>query len=80
MWGVLVFMPILFAVQIFLPTVIASWKDVIYGSLLVVIIIFRPYGVIDRKLIRSINNNITKVLKKITRFLWLSRFKGNDRR
>jgi branched-chain amino acid transport system permease protein len=54
MWGLIFFTPILWALTVFLPDVIAVWKDVIYGTLLVAVLISRPEGVIDKKLLRFI--------------------------
>lgn len=58
MWGVAVFTPILWAVSIFLPAGIAAWKDVIFGTLMIGIVVARPNGAIDRRLLRAIENKI----------------------
>ena len=58
MWGVTVFTPLLWAVSVFLPPTIAAWKDVIYGVLMIGIIVARPEGAIDRRLLRAIENKI----------------------
>jgi len=58
MWGVAVFTPILWAVNIFLPQSIGGWKDVIFGTLMIGIVVARPNGAIDRRLLRAIENKI----------------------
>jgi len=58
MWGVTVFTPILWAVTIFLPRSIAAWKDVIFGTLMIAVVVARPEGAIDKPLVRAIENKI----------------------
>ena len=58
MWGVAVFTPILWAVTVFLPPGIAAWKDIIYGTLMIGIVVARPDGAIDKRLLRAIENKI----------------------
>lgn len=55
MWGVVVVTPILWALTVFLPGTIAVWKNIIYGSLLIIVLILRPNGVIDKKVLRAIS-------------------------
>lgn len=66
MWGTIVFTPILWAVTIFLPGFICIWKDIIYGSLLMVVIILRPEGVIDKEAIRAISIKSRRWLERLT--------------
>ena len=54
MWGVPIFTSILWAVTVFLPVQIAEWRNIIYGVLLIVVLLLRPDGVIDKVLIRAI--------------------------
>lgn len=51
MWGVIPSAIFLQAIPLILPSSIASWRQVIYGSLLVVIILLRPEGLITRKML-----------------------------
>lgn len=67
MWGVVVFVPILWSIAIFLPEAVASWKYIIYGTLLVVILTLRPQGTIDKPLLRALS------LKSRA---WLGRLRG----
>lgn len=65
MWGTLVFAPILWSISIFLPPAIASWKNIIYGGLLVLILILRPEGVIDRQLLQAVSLKSQAWLKRL---------------
>jgi len=56
MWGVAIFTPILWAITVFLPGNVAEWRNIIYSVLLIVVLLLRPDGVIDRELIRAITN------------------------
>lgn len=67
MWGIAVFVPILWAIGIFLPPGIAAWKYCIYGILLVVILVLRPQGAIDRPVLRALS---------LQSRAWLRRLRG----
>jgi branched-chain amino acid transport system permease protein len=67
MWGLIAFTPILWAVTVFLPPTIAAWKDIIYGTLLITIVILRPEGAIDKNVIRAISSKGRA---------WLGRLRG----
>jgi branched-chain amino acid transport system permease protein len=58
MWGIVIFTPILWAVAAFVPSEIAAWREMIFGALLILILLVRPEGVIDRQLLRAIGNKI----------------------
>lgn len=64
MWGVVLAAPILGGIPILLPGIVMVWKQVIYGGLLIVMILFQPEGLINRKQI-SIWKNL---FRKITLF------------
>ena len=65
MWGVVVFTPILWGVCVLLPTAVSVWKDIIYGSLLIIILILRPDGIIDKNVIRAIARLTTRHKLKV---------------
>lgn len=77
MWGVVVFAPILWAVGAFLPLAIAAWKDIIFGSLLIIILILRPEGVIDKNVVRAISTGSQAWLRQV-RGLRKSQVLGNN--
>jgi len=51
MWGVVVSAPILGGLPLLLPSAVASWRQVIYGVLLVLIILLRPEGLISKRML-----------------------------
>jgi branched-chain amino acid transport system permease protein len=76
MWGTVVFAPILWGIPIILPSIMAEWKDVIYGTLLIAILILRPEGVISKQVVRSLSDNVTRW---ITRCVSRELLKGGER-
>lgn len=54
MWGPLLAAPILWGLPLILPTAVASWKQIIYGIILIAILLLRPEGAITRKFLRKI--------------------------
>jgi len=65
MWGVVVFTPLLWGLRLILPGNIASWLMIIYGSLLVIIVLLRPDGVITKQMLRSIRVNSQVLLERV---------------
>ncbi len=53
-WGVLLSVPILWGLPFLLPESVQSWRIVIYGVLLVVILLIKPEGIVTRPLIRRV--------------------------
>lgn len=66
MWGVLIFTPVLWALSVFLPQGIAAWRDIIYGSLLITILVLRPNGVIDKDVLRVVGIKSRAWLGRLT--------------
>lgn len=56
MWGVVVSAPILGSLPLILPSAVASWCQVIYGVLLILIILLRPEGLITRRILSSLKS------------------------
>ena len=54
MWGPLLAAPVLWGLPLILPTSMASWKQIIYGVILIVILLLRPEGAITRKFLRNV--------------------------
>jgi branched-chain amino acid transport system permease protein len=54
MWGAVLFAPILWGIPLILPEAIAEWKDIIYGTLLICILISRPEGVVNKEMVRKV--------------------------
>lgn len=51
MWGVILSAFFLQGIPLMFPSAIASWRQVIYGALLVIIILLRPEGLITRRML-----------------------------
>ena len=60
MWGVVLAAPLLGGIPILLPSILISWKQVIYGGLLITMICFRPEGLITRKQVFALSNFLKK--------------------
>jgi branched-chain amino acid transport system permease protein len=56
MWGVVISAPILGGLPLLLPSAVASWRQVIYGVLLILIILLRPEGLITRRMLPSLKS------------------------
>jgi len=54
MWGVVISVPILGGLPLLLPSAVASWRQVIYGVLLILIILFRPEGLISKRMLSTL--------------------------
>lgn len=61
MWGIVLSAPLLAGIPILLPDSFSVWRQFIYGGLLIVIIIFLPDGLINKKQILKWQ----KILKRI---------------
>lgn len=51
MWGVVVSVPIFEGLQLVLPSAVASWRQVIYATTLIVVILVLPGGLITRRML-----------------------------
>ncbi len=54
MWGALVAAPILWGLPQWVPQAIAEYTNILYGALLIIILLLRPQGIIDRRTIQRI--------------------------
>jgi branched-chain amino acid transport system permease protein len=64
MWGSLVLAPILFGIPLLFPSEIQTWRIVIYGALLIVVLVLKPEGFITRKFVYSIETFLSGIRKK----------------
>jgi branched-chain amino acid transport system permease protein len=55
-WGPLVAAPLLYGLPLFFPPQIASLRLVIYGALLVLVLVFRPQGLVTRRFVQGIES------------------------
>jgi branched-chain amino acid transport system permease protein len=64
MWGSLVLAPILFGVPLLFPSQIQSWRIVIYGAALILVLVLKPEGFVTRKFVYSIETFLSGIRKK----------------
>lgn len=57
-WGVVVAAPILYGVPLLFPSEVQSWRIVIYGVILIVVLVLKPEGFITRKFVYTMENNL----------------------
>jgi branched-chain amino acid transport system permease protein len=50
MWGTVVAAPLLYGLSLVLPPAVASWRIVIYGAILIIVLLLKPEGFITRRL------------------------------
>jgi len=58
-WGSVVVAPILYGVPLFFPSSVQSWRIVIYGVLLIIVLVLKPEGFITRKFVHSIETRLS---------------------
>jgi branched-chain amino acid transport system permease protein len=56
MWGSVVLAPILYGVPLLFPSEIQSWRIVIYGAALILVLVLKPEGFITRRFVHSIES------------------------
>lgn len=54
MWGSVLVAPILYGVPLFFPPEVQSWRIVIYGILLIVVLVLKPEGFVTRKFVHGV--------------------------
>jgi branched-chain amino acid transport system permease protein len=65
MWGILVSAPVLWAIQLWFPSSISQFTNIFYGCLLVIILVFRPEGIISREMLQKLSVHIKSWLRKV---------------
>ncbi len=64
LWGPLLAAPVLWGLPLLLPKEVASWRQIIYGVILIVILLLRPEGAITRPLIAGFQGLFLNKLKR----------------
>jgi branched-chain amino acid transport system permease protein len=59
-WGSLITAPILYGIPLLFPLQVQSWRIVIYGVLLIVVLELKPEGFITRKFVHSIETKFSR--------------------
>jgi branched-chain amino acid transport system permease protein len=60
LWGTVVAAPILYGVPLLFPPEIASWRIVIYGALLILVLVLKPEGFITRRFVYNVEALISR--------------------
>ena len=66
MWGIVIAAPVLWGIHQVLPEGLKAFSIIIYGALLIVMLLIRPSGIIDRKMIKTISSGTNVFLKRLT--------------
>ena len=64
LWGTVVAAPILYGVPLLFPPEIASWRVVIYGALLILVLVLKPEGFITRRFVYTIETFLSRRRRK----------------
>jgi branched-chain amino acid transport system permease protein len=59
-WGVVLAAPLLYGIPLLFPPEIASWRIVIYGVLLVVVLVLKPEGIITRRFVHTVETALSR--------------------
>lgn len=65
LWGSLLMAPVLYGLPLLFPKEIQSWRMVIYGVILILILVLKPEGFVTRKFIYGIGNRLSRKREKI---------------
>lgn len=63
-WGTVVLAPILYGVPLLFPSAIQTWRIVIYGAVLVIVLVLKPEGFVTRRFVITIESFLSGVRKK----------------
>ena len=64
LWGVVLAAPILYGVPLLFPPEIASWRIVIYGALLILVLVLKPEGFITPRFVYTIETFLSRRRRK----------------
>lgn len=66
MWGTVLAAPLLYGIPLLFPPEIASWRIVIYGALLILVLVLKPEGFITRRSVYSVEGFLSQKRKRLT--------------
>ena len=64
LWGTVLAAPILYGLPLLFPPEVQSWRIVIYGVILILVLVLKPEGFITRKLVYSIGSSLSRRREK----------------
>lgn len=67
LWGTVLAAPVLYGVPLLFPPEIASWRMVIYGALLIIVLVLKPEGFITTRFVYRIEAFLSRKRTKRTR-------------
>lgn len=65
MWGTVLAAPTLYGVPLLFPPEIASWRIVIYGALLILVLVVKPEGLITRRFVYRVEAFLSRSRKRL---------------
>jgi len=65
MWGTVLAAPLLYGIPLLFPPEIASWRIVIYGSLLILVLLLKPEGLITRRSVYCVEGFLSRTRKNL---------------
>jgi branched-chain amino acid transport system permease protein len=65
MWGTVLAAPLLYGVPLLFPPEIASWRIVIYGALLILVLVLKPEGLITRRSVHYVEGFLSQTQEKL---------------
>jgi branched-chain amino acid transport system permease protein len=60
MWGTVLAAPALYGLSLILPPEVASWRIVIYGTILIAVLVLKPEGIITRRMIYKLETTLSR--------------------
>ena len=66
MWGIIIAAPVLWGVTQILPEALKAFSIIIYGALLIVMLLIRPNGIIDRKMTKAVSDRTRALFKRVS--------------
>ena len=66
MWGIIIAAPVLWGVTQILPEALKAFSIIIYGALLIVMLLIRPNGIIDRKMTTALSDRTRALFKRVS--------------
>jgi branched-chain amino acid transport system permease protein len=65
MWGTVLAAPLLYGIPLLFPPEIASWRIVIYGALLILVLVLKPEGFITRRSVYGVEGFLSRTRKNL---------------
>ena len=65
MWGTVLAAPLLYGIPLLFPPEIASWRIVIYGALLILVLLLKPEGFITRRSVYRVEGFLSRTQRNL---------------